>query len=306
MNLAKVVRDCDFILTEAAVIEALRRSGRIRLHPRLEHALLIYDDVGKRALSDLHYDFISIAHRARVPITVCTPTWRANQERILESGIQTDVNADAVKYLLELRKQLSDRAAKIMIGGLMGCKNDTYRPEDGLSKKAAAQFHCWQVDRLAEAGADFLLAATLPAVPEATGMALAMQRLPIPYIISFVINRNGHILDGTRLEHAFSEIDAACSSPPLGYMINCSYPSFLNAEKQPQAVFSRLIGFQANASSLDHCELDGTESLQVDDISEWGRRMVDLNRKFGVKILGGCCGTRIEHLQSIIQNIRGS
>ena len=166
------------------------------------------------------------------------------------------------------------------------------------------KFHAWQANRLSAAGADFLLAATLPAVPEAIGIALAMQGNQTPYIISFVINRTGRIIDGTRLEQAFREIDAAASKPPLGYMINCSYPSFLNIETLPQTVLTRLIGFQANSSSLNHSELDGAQTLQTEDVSDWGRRMVDLNRKFGVKILGGCCGTGREHLEYIVEHIQ--
>jgi S-methylmethionine-dependent homocysteine/selenocysteine methylase len=306
MKLEQAIKKHDLILAEASVIEALRRSGKVNLHPRLEHALLVYDDAGKSVLSELHRDYISVAQRTQVPIMVCAPTWRANYERISEAGIQDDVNADAVKYLLDLKAQWGAWADNIMIGGLVGCKNDTYRPQEGLSIKDAEKFHTWQVERQAEAGVDFLLAATLPAVPEATGIALAMEKTAVPYIIGLVINRHGYVLDGTSLEQAFVEIDAAGSRPPLGYMINCSYPSFLNVETQPETVLSRLIGFQANSSSLDHSELDGAESLQADDINDWGTHMIELNRKFGVKILGGCCGTGLEHLEYIAENIQSS
>jgi homocysteine S-methyltransferase len=50
-------------------------------------------------------------------------------------------------------------------------------------------------------------------------------------------------------------------------------------------------------------QLDGAEVLQANDTTEWGNLMIELNRKFGVKILGGCCGTSYEHLQYIAQNV---
>jgi methionine synthase I (cobalamin-dependent) len=31
--------------------------------------------------------------------------------------------------------------------------------------------------------------------------------------------------------------------------------------------------------------------------------MIALNKKYGVKILGGCCGTNVEHLRYIVRNI---
>jgi methionine synthase I (cobalamin-dependent) len=62
------------------------------------------------------------------------------------------------------------------------------------------------------------------------------------------------------------------------------------------------MGFQANASSLDHDQLDGIATLQVEDISDWGNEMLELNRKYSVRILGGCCGTDVRHLQYIVDN----
>jgi len=87
-------------------------------------------------------------------------------------------------------------------------------------------------------------------------------------------------------------------------MINCAYPSFLNALEQPETVLKRLVGYAANASSLDHSELDGSESLLADDLGDWGNRMIDLNQSYGIKMLGGCCGTGREHLEFIVKGIK--
>jgi S-methylmethionine-dependent homocysteine/selenocysteine methylase len=303
MDIQKLLDDHDFILTEAAVIETLRRSATVALHPRLENALLIYEEKGRKALSNLYHGFVDVAHRRGVPILVCTPTWRANQERTLAANCSDALNEDAVRFIEQFRQGWGSWVSNILIGGLIGCKNDCYRPDEALSVADAKVFHGWQIDRLARAGADFLLGATLPALSEATGIALAMAQRDIPYIISFVIGRTGKVLDGSSLEHAFRKIDTACGRPPLGYMINCAYPAFLNVHSQPRSVLSRLIGYQANASSLDHAQLEGAETVQVDDISHWGDLMVELNRKFGIKILGGCCGTSDEHLDYISRKI---
>ncbi len=96
-----------------------------------------------------------------------------------------------------------------------------------------------------------------------------MEKTGTPYIISFVISRNGHILDGTSLSHAIELIDSETNQKTSGYMVNRAYPSFLCAPTQPKRFYDRLIGFQANASSLDHCDLDGAEELETDDISDW-------------------------------------
>ena len=173
----------------------------------------------------------------------------------------------------------------------------------GLTTPEAESFHRDQAYQLVNSGVDLLLSATMPAVPEACGMALAMATCDIPYIISFVINRQGHILDGNSLEKAIDAIDSMCSRPPLGYMINCAYPSFLKAHRLQPRFLSRLIGFQANASSLDHTELEGNAQIQADDINDWGSKMIQLHRRYGLKILGGCCGTGPNHLEYLIREI---
>jgi len=58
----------------------------------LENALLIYDEIGKSALTRFYRDFFAVAHRGGLPIAIFTPTWRANRHRISEAQITTDVN----------------------------------------------------------------------------------------------------------------------------------------------------------------------------------------------------------------------
>lgn len=289
------------ILTEAALIENLKHNPSVELHPKLENALLIYDEVGNVILKELYRDFIETAICAELPILVCSPTWRSNPERIGEAGIVKNVNRDAVNFLLQLRAECyAFYADKVWIGGLMGCQRDCYKPDDAPDADTAEAFHRYQAETLANAHADFLLAATLPSVNEAEGMARAMKRTGRPYFISFLLTPNGRVPDGETLDTAFRRVDdAASDDPPVGFMINCAHPSFLDTDAQSDYVRERLIGFQANASSKNHEELDGSEMVHQDDIREWGELMLRLNREHDVKILGGCCGTRTAHLQYI-------
>jgi S-methylmethionine-dependent homocysteine/selenocysteine methylase len=219
-----------------------------------------------------------------------------------ESDINRQVNTDAARFMRTLLDDRGEYASAVKIGGLVGCKNDCYRPEEGLSTEEAEAFHSWQVDQLASSGVDFLIAETLPGLPEAAGIARLMAGTGHPYLISFVINRRGQVLDGTALPDAVDFIDNQVSHPPLGFLVNCAHPSFLCAARQPRRLYGRLIGYLANASSLDHAQLDGAGEAQADDIAQWGVEMLSLNRTYGVKILGGCCGTGVDHLNYLIVN----
>ncbi|WP_444898232.1 homocysteine S-methyltransferase family protein [Microbulbifer sp. SSSA005] len=126
-----------------------------------------------------------------------------------------------------------------------------------------------------------------------------MSKHSKPYFISFVISSDGRLLDGHTIQGAISHIDHQVSPKPSGYFINCSHPSFLNASSQ---LPDRLIGIQANASSLTHTELENSKTTHSDSISEWGNLMLHLNQNSGFNILGGCCGTDARHLEYIINN----
>ncbi|WP_211829266.1 homocysteine S-methyltransferase family protein [Kistimonas asteriae] len=292
----------DFMLSEAAIVERLRRRGDIALD-NIVHAHLIYDAQGAKVLSQIYNDYIRIAQQADTPLLLCTPTWRTNKDRVQQSGISTAINRDAARFLHTLKQRANDTGT-LKIGGTIGCRNDCYRPEEGLSATEATRFHTWQIEQLATGEVDFLIAVTLPSVEEALGIANAMAMTGKPYIISFVIGRDGKLLDGHSLADAFDIIDSQATTPPLGYFVNCSYPAFLNPSAQPAAVFKRLLGMQANASSLDHTALDGSPELKSEPVEAWGDLMLQLNRDYGVKVLGGCCGTGNEHLEYLVNHGR--
>ncbi len=297
----RLLKNNDLILMEASIVESLRRNADVNLDPVLVNAPLIYKEAGRNALARLYQAYIDIAVGAKRPFLMCTPTWRTNHARVIETGVKTSINIDAVHFLQRIREANSSWKDNIRIGGMIGCKNDCYKPEEGLSAEQAEQFHGWQLEQLKQGGVDFLIAETLPAIDEAIGIARAMANTGLPYIISFVISRSGYVLDGTDLETAIRTIDAASHEKPLGFMVNCAYPSFLCASSQPPAVFKRLIGYQANASSMDHCDLDGADELHQESTVEWGELMLELHHRYGVQILGGCCGTNTEHLRYISQ-----
>lgn len=290
----------NLILMEAAIVEPLRRSVDINLHPTMVNAPLIYEKAGRAAMAGLYQQYIDVALAAGKPFLMCAPTWRANHARVMEAKIRQSINIDALHFLQELRDSQKTGRENIKIGGLIGCKNDCYKPEEGLSAKEAEPFHTWQAGQLKQGGADFIIAETLPFIDEAIGIAQALESTGLPYFISFVISRNGRLLDGTGLDLAIKTIDAETQRNPLGYMINCAYPSFLCAAEQPASVFDRLVGYLANASSLDHCDLDGADELKTESVSDWGGLMLELNRTYGLKILGGCCGTGEQHLQYLV------
>lgn len=305
MNVESFIESAPLILTEAAVIERMAQDPRLIMHPHLCNAPLIYTTEGRQAFYALYKSYFAVALQAGLPMMILSPTWRAGRDRIRAARIKKTLNHDAVAFMRELKDDLAPVQHHVFVGGLIGSKEDCYRPDLAPDEQAAERYHAWQVQQLAEAGVDFHLAATLPNVAEARGVARALKETGQPYFISFVINQKGLVLDGTKLAYAFDTIDRASGQhPPFGYMVNCAYPSFLDMTALPQGARDRLVGYQANASSKPHQDLDGSRVRQMDDIDDWAARMAALHRQWGLKILGGCCGTGSDHLQRLVARIR--
>jgi S-methylmethionine-dependent homocysteine/selenocysteine methylase len=262
---------------------------------------LIYEENGRKRLEEVYSSYLDVADKAGLPLLLCAPTWRIDRERVAAAGAPPFINRDAVAFMLEFKSRYAVSEFDFITGALLAPKNDCYSPGEALERSEAAEFHSWQIDELMETEAEVIVAQTMPAVGESLGMADRLAVSGRPYIISFVINRFGRVLDGTPLAEAMDNIDQAVVSPPAGYMVNCVYPTFLAAEHQSSGFFKRLIGIQANASSKDHDQLDGSEQLQQDPLHDWGKNMLELHKKYGMKILGGCCGTDDTYLRYLTE-----
>jgi S-methylmethionine-dependent homocysteine/selenocysteine methylase len=312
MNFSKAINHFPHIITEGSIIERLKREFNYPLDELLSNASMIYNESGRVLLEKIYREYIDIAESSELPIMLLTPTWRTNKERTKNANVDMKtVNTDAFLFVDKIRKSYGNFSEKIFIGGLTGCKGDAYKPEEALSEKEAYHFHKEQMQILAEAGVDFLFASTLPSLTEAIGIAKAMSETKKDYVISFVIRDNGKLLDGTLLTDAIKIIDDSVTTPPLFYLTNCIHPgvlheSFINLQDEDDILKKRLFGIQANASSKSPEELDTLKELDADSPENWARKMVDLNKKYNLKILGGCCGTDARFISSVVNLLKST
>ena len=293
------------IIGEGAVIERLRRDTEWELDPYVVNSAFIYDKEKRSALETIYRQYLDVGSASGLPLLLSTPTWRASRERIKTAGYkERAVNEDNYRFLDDLRRAYGAYADKVAICGLMSCRGDAYNPAERLSENDAREFHAWQARKLAETGVDFLLASTLPALSEAIGLASAQAATGKPYIISFVFRPGGTLLDGTPLKDAVAAIDAKVNPKPLAYMCNCTHASIFRSAMMHEAhvsslVRKRVVGLLANTAALEPEDLDSSKDLVSEAPEIFGRDVASLHREFGMKILGGCCGTDHRHIQSL-------
>lgn len=309
--LAKFIQEHSKIIAECAIAERLRRMPEVTFHPTLYNAPLVYE-VGRssEAMAGIYGEYICAAAEARLPMLMTAPTWRVDPDRIAlaDPPVPESINTDAVNFMIKVREQSSAKEnPPILIGALVGPKNDCYQPNLAPNAEEAERFHTPQINELASSKADFLKALTLPSVDEALGIARAMSATGKDYVISFCVGVDGNVLDGTSLPQAFEIIDndSQITSPPTAYYVNCSHPSFITKRYQAGEL-DRLKGIQANGSSLDVTSLDGADCTQADSIESWRMAMSDLHKTHHLPILGGCCGTSLPHFMSLIKILKES
>lgn len=295
--------DSPMMFTEGAVIERLRRETAFQLDPHIAHAAFIYSPDRRVALKAIYREYIDAVRPSGLPLILFTPTWRASSDRLMLAAMsKRDVNGDNVAFMKDIIREAGRYSERILLGGLIGCRGDAYKPADALPAAESAIYHSSQINALASSGVDFLCAATLPAITEATGVARVMAQTTLPYILSFVLRRNGTLLDGTSLAAAIDGIDSTVSRKPAGYWVNCTHPTVLQEVMQNSSglIRSRVIGIQANTSSKSPEELDGSAYLDTEDPEIFASLMLGLYRSFGVRILGGCCGTDAWHIRALV------
>ncbi|MDP4090543.1 MAG: homocysteine S-methyltransferase family protein [Bacillota bacterium] len=294
------------ILMEGAVGERLRREYNIIFDEKVALAGLIYDADSRQAMYNIFVEYVKIAEKYNLPFMATTPTRRANKERVIQSGFSEKIIQDNVLFLQQIKNSTS---IDMFVGGLMGCRGDAYKATEVLSVEEAQEFHSWQADLFKSAEADFLYAGIMPALPEAVGMAKAMESTGLPYIISFMIRDNGRLIDGTTLNDAIVSIDNSVIRKPICYMTNCVHPIILKKAlsypfNQTKSVKDRFRGIQANASPLSPEKLDNCADLKSSGSVSLACDMMELYNQFTPKILGGCCGTDNTHIEEIAKRIK--
>lgn len=294
------------LLMEGALGERLKREYQLAPDPVVALASMVETAQGRTALGEIWGEYIAIAQKYRLPFLATTPTRRANRERISLSGFGDSILKDNVDFLKEIR---AESPTSMYVGGLMGCKGDAYTGAGALGEREARVFHSWQAQRLAAAGVDFLMAGIMPTAPEAAGMARAMSETGLPYFISFTIQADGRLIDGTSIHDAIVHIDGAVRIRPVCYMANCVHPTIVRkALAQPwnrtTAVQERFQGVQANTSPLPYAQLDGATDLHCTDPRALALEMAALRREMNLKIWGGCCGTDSRHMEEMAKRMK--
>ena len=111
---------------------------------------------------------------------------------------------------------------------------------------------------------------------------------------------------GQTIGDAITQIDAASTTVPAYYMINCAHPThFINALDVTSDWIGRIRGVRANSSTMSHAELDEAIELDRGDIADLAVCHEQLASLIDLRVIGGCCGTDHDHVGAIFERLAG-
>lgn len=258
---------------------------------------LVEEPSTAQVLLDYYAEYAAIAVRAGAGLVLETPTWRANPDWAALLGYDSDRLARVNAAAVDLVRRAGAGLDRVRISGVLGPRGDGYVAA-GRQADEAAEYHLAQIAAFADAGVDVVHAMTLNEPAEAIGIVRAARSVGLPVGISFTVETDGRLPDGTTLREAIAEVDAAAA--PDWYGVNCAHPLHVAEALDGQAWQARLQVLRPNASTMTHQELDAMEVLDEGD-RPLLRSSTDqlLQQLPSVTTLGGCCGTDATHVAAL-------
>lgn len=250
-----------------------------------------------QVLLDYYAEYAAIALHAGAGLVLETPTWRANPDWAALLGYDCAGLARANAAAVDLVRRAAAGLDRVRISGVVGPRGDGYVAA-GTQADEAAEYHHAQVAALTDAGVDVVHAMTLNEPAEAIGIVRAARSMGVPVGISFTVETDGRLPDGTTLRGAMAQVDAAAA--PDWYGVNCAHPLHVAQALDGGDWQSRLQVFRPNASTMTHEALDAMEVLDEGDRSLLMSSTDELLQQLpSIATLGGCCGTDATHIASL-------
>lgn len=278
--------------------------------PHFAAITLLQDEAGRERLDRYFLEHAQVAAQLGVGFILESVTWRASKDWGDLLGYSptalAEANRTAIAQLVDLRSRLEGGERDIVVSGCIGPRGDGYDGTARMSARQSQDYHSTQVETFADTAADMVNAMTITYPDEAIGIVRAADEAGVPVSISFTVESDGALPDGTQLDSAIEQVDDATGGSAAYYGVNCAHPTHFAPVLDPAAPWTqRLRSIRANASRRTHAELDESDSLDTGDAFELGAQYAELRSTFpGLTVLGGCCGTDLSHLRAIAGTLK--
>lgn len=241
---------------------------------------------------DLHQMFVDAGSDI-----ILTNTFGANAPR-LKLHDAADETYAINKAGAEVAGDVAARAERpVVVAGSVGPTGELFEPMGALTPDSCKAFFHEQIRGLKDGGADVIWIETMSAREEIEAAANAAIDLGMPYVFTASFDTAGMTMMGIA-PSGLDDIASALSMPPVAYGANCGVgasdlmTSMLDmTERNPAAVIVGKANCGVPVIKGKETVYTGTPQLMGD--------YVQLAGDAGVRIIGGCCGTRAEHIAAM-------
>lgn len=249
-------------------------------------------------VTDIHRDYFHAGADICVTNTFRT-TPRAYQKVNRPEKEARDALKRAVDAAREAQKSVKDRPT--FVAGSFTTLEDCYSPDLVPSDQELEEEHDRQAAWLAAEKVDYLLAETINALTEGQYMARAASKTGMPFIITFVADTDGNLLDGNSLSDAIKSTDlpgriaVGLNCRPMD-VIDRAFSILTDQYDGTKIIYPN--GFGHPHDDLGWLFEENSDSLEkfVGQASHWHEK--------GAKIIGGCCGTTPAYIDALSNKFR--
>jgi methionine synthase I (cobalamin-dependent)/5,10-methylenetetrahydrofolate reductase len=234
-----------------------------------------------------------------------TNTFGANRFRLGRHGLGgkvAEINAAGVRIARQaVIHQREKQAGEAWVAGALGPLGVRLEPLGKTGLEEAREAFAEQIKALAEAGADLLIAETMPALNEAReALAAARQVAPkLPILVMVTVDDDSNCLDGSSPEQAAALL-TEWGADAIG--VNCSTgpTAVLTAMEAMRGATALPLAAMPNAGLPRAVEGRNIYLCSPEYMASFARKAIHA----GVQVVGGCCGTTPNHIRAMRAAIR--
>ncbi len=243
-----------------------------------------------KAISSIHEDYISAGADV-----ITTNSFSANSHNLSKFGLGDQVYA-INKTSAQLAKNVSEDA---LIAGSVG---PVGKVTIDLTKINIIEILKEQIAALIDGGIDFIMFETLVSKNDIECAICAINNFPeTPFVISCSVDRHGDLLKGDSYSQAIKLINKAKKKPTaLGFNCGEGPEGLLSALEILKPEIDYPIILQANAGMPKHIDGRNLYMTSPEYLTTYAHRYIN----FGVRAIGGCCGTTPAHIADISRSIK--
>ena len=254
-------------------------------------------------IEDLHASFFKAGCHA-----VETNSFGANRIVLGEYGIADrayELNIKAAKLAKKVAKQFSTKDMPRFVAGSIG--PGTKLPSLGHTTfDILRQNYAEQASGLVDGGADLLLIETCQDLLQAKAAivgsleALAKAKKDVPVMVQVTVESTGTLLLGTEMAAAITAFEPF---PIASLGMNCATgPQEMSEHVRTLSQqWPRFISILPNAGLPENVGGCAVYRLTPDQLAA---HLKDFVIRYGVNMVGGCCGTTPAHLKAVVEAVR--